>query len=87
MPITSTQTSRYSLASIMLDVEAGRAVVTLRWTVDGEDCGTREMEVQGEEFAALMSTAPEPGKTRADDMADGVYMLAIAKGIVSGEIG
>lgn len=86
MPVTTTKTVAYTLANVTADMEAARIVANLRWFVDGANCGTIEVIVQGDDFATLLLAAPQANKTRGDDIADLVYQYAIAHGLIEGSI-
>jgi len=86
MPVITQSQSAYTLMSVAADMDAGRIFAKLRWTVDGRECGVIEVEAIGEEFLSVLSAVPDGIKTRADDIADMVYQLALGKGLVSGTI-
>ena len=86
MPVITTKTVEYVLANVTADMDTGRIIANLRWLVDSTDCGLIEVIVQGTDFAALLGAVPDPGKTRAADIADLVYQYAIDHQLVSGNI-
>lgn len=86
MPVITQKEVSYVLANVSADMEQGHIVANLRRFLDGEDTGIIEVVVQGEDFAALLLAVPEPGQTRADDIAQMVYNHAVSKGRISGEI-
>jgi hypothetical protein len=85
MPIINPTTSQYVLVEVSADMKAQRIHATLEWTVDGKTCGTVEVEATGDEFAELLAASPTAA-SRADDIADMIYQLALTKAVVSGTI-
>jgi hypothetical protein len=85
MPIVNPTTSQYTLMEVSADMKAGRIHASLEWQVDGKALGTIEVEATGDEFIAALMAAPTAA-SRADDIADLIYQIALAKGVVSGTI-
>jgi len=85
MPIVNPTTSQFTLTKVSADMIEQRIFATLRWTVDGRDCGTMDVEATGDEFTAALGAAPD-AVTRADDIANLIYQIALNKGVVVGTI-
>jgi hypothetical protein len=89
MPVSSTVTrsERYTFARLFIDVERGVAEAYFAHEVNGarqpEDV---RFAATSADYGALLTEIPAAGRPRGYDIADAVYALALAQGVIHGEI-
>lgn len=86
MPITRTSSVSFFLIQLNFDVEAAAMVATLRRVIDGQQDGTITFQLTSEEIGQFLLTPADGTKTRRDDITLKVYEIAVARGLVSGEV-
>jgi len=84
MPVVKQSTIAYFLVNLTINTEAGSAAATFRRYIDGKPDIETVFSVEQADFAPLMLGIADAGKNRRDDIADAVYALAIAKGVLEG---
>lgn len=86
MPVTSTSTVTYQIATLSVDMVASEARVILRKFLDDNAVGDVEFTVVNPDFTTMLNEMPAAGMTRREDAAHALYTYAINQGYIAGTI-
>lgn len=89
MPVsaTTTRSERYTFVRLFVDVEHGVAEAYFAHEVNGvRQVDDVRFSATEAEYGALLTEILAGGRPRGWDIADAVYTLALAQGVIHGEI-
>lgn len=86
MPVTSQVTAVHTLTKINVDVEMGTVWCHFKRADNGIPAGTVEHTFTGQDVLDLLATTAVADQALGNEITDAVYRLAIARGVISGDI-
>ena len=86
MPITISGQVNYVLMNLAVDMRALSASATFDVLANGDKVGEITLGIHQADLMGILTTVPNEGKTRADDITDAIYAYAVQTGAISGAI-